>query len=68
MTRLNIRTINGAKHNGHLEYRFRRIQNRAAAVLDAYDDSAEPEALDLIAHLHRLPVDVIKKRSIWRSD
>ena len=59
MNRLNIRTVNGARHNGLLEPRYIKIQNRAAAVLDALDE--DDESLELIAHLHRLSIEQIKK-------
>lgn len=95
MARLNIRTINGAKHNGALPDRYKRVQNRAAAVIDAYiammtfdddndnnddDDNKsnkvqqnlnnyndleitddKVEELKLVAHLHGLSLDTIKK-------
>lgn len=61
MTRINIRTINGAKHNGHLDSHHRRVQNRAAAVLDAFDEFGESLNIDLVAHLHRITVEQIRK-------
>lgn len=61
MSRINVRTINGAKHNGHLDSHHRRVQNRAAAVLDAWDEYGESLTTDVIAHLHRITVEQIKK-------
>jgi hypothetical protein len=61
MKRNNIRTINGKKHNGHLDIHHQRIQNRASAVLDAYDEFDESMDIDLIAHLHRLPAKQIEQ-------
>lgn len=61
MDRRNIRTVNGAQHNPHLDPRYVRVQNRAAAVLDAWVDYGDPLPIDLIAHMHRLPVEQIKK-------
>ena len=58
---VNIRTVNGAKHNGHLQPHHQRIQNRAAAVLDAWDEFGETLPIDVVAHLHRIQVDQIKK-------
>ncbi|CAF0872979.1 unnamed protein product [Rotaria sordida] len=59
MKRLNIRTINGSIHNGHLEHRYRKIQNRAAAAIDAFNEDGE--SLELVAHLHRISIDQIQK-------
>lgn len=59
MKPLNIRTINGSRHNGHLEHRYIKIQNRASALLDASDE--DDEYLELIAHLHRLSIEQIKR-------
>ncbi|CAF2637171.1 unnamed protein product [Rotaria sp. Silwood2] len=61
MSPVNVRTVNGAKHNGHLPLHYQRIQNRAAAVLDAWDEFGESVSIDLIAHMHRIHVDQIKK-------
>jgi hypothetical protein len=61
MGRINIRAINGQKHNGHLETRFQRVQNRASAVLDAYDESEQCVEIDLVAHLHRIPIKQIEQ-------
>ncbi|CAF2648239.1 unnamed protein product [Rotaria sp. Silwood2] len=60
MNRSNIRTVNGAKHNGHLEHRYKHVQNRAAAVIDAWNELEDEESIDLIAHLHRISIDQIK--------
>ena len=35
---MNIRTINGAKHNSHLGCRYSCIQDRAATVLDTWNE------------------------------
>jgi hypothetical protein len=61
MKRPNIRTVDGAEHNPHLEHRYRRVQNRAAAVLDAWDEVDSIGTLDLVGHLHRISTDIIKK-------
>ena len=61
MSSLNIRTVNGAKHNGYLHVRHQRIQNRAAAILDVWEEHGEALSIDLIAHLHRISVEQIKK-------
>jgi hypothetical protein len=58
-SRVNIRTINGIKHNPTLPPKFRRAQNRAAAVFDAWDEFGETYPLGVIAHLHSLPVEQI---------
>ena len=57
--RLNIRTINESIHNGHLEHHYRKIQNRAAAAIDAFNEDGE--SLELVAHLHRISIDQIQK-------
>jgi hypothetical protein len=61
MKKINIRTHNGAKHNPHLSSHHRRVQNRAAAVLDAWDEFGESNPIDVVAHMHRLSVIRIKK-------
>ncbi|CAF1474305.1 unnamed protein product [Adineta steineri] len=61
MSRINVRTINGAKHNGHLDSHHQRVQNRAAAVLDAWDEYGETLNIDVIAHIHRIKVERIEK-------
>ena len=61
MTRTNIRTINGKKHNGHLDIHHQRVQNRASAILDAYDELDEPVDIDLIAHMHRITAKQIEQ-------
>jgi hypothetical protein len=61
MSRINIYTINGAKRNGHLAFHYRRVQNRAAAVLDAFDEFGESLSIDLVAHLHRISVAQIRR-------
>ncbi|CAF5190595.1 unnamed protein product, partial [Rotaria magnacalcarata] len=38
MNRSNIRTVNGSRHNVNLERCFIKIQNLAAAALDALDE------------------------------
>jgi hypothetical protein len=63
MQRANIRTINGLPHNGSLPTRYRRVQNRAAAVLDAWIDieaGCPSDDLSLTGHLHRLSCDTIR--------
>lgn len=61
MSRLNIRNVTGAKHSGHLERRYTRIQNRAAAVLDACNDFGEGLTIDVVAHMHRISINQIEK-------
>ncbi|CAF4499515.1 unnamed protein product, partial [Rotaria sp. Silwood2] len=61
MSSVNIRTINGAKHNGHLPAHLQRVQNRAAAVLDAWIAIDESCSFDIVAHLHRISIDQIEK-------
>ncbi|CAF4164381.1 unnamed protein product [Rotaria sp. Silwood2] len=61
MSPINIRTVNGAEHNGQLPTRYQRIQNRAAAVLDAWDEFGESLPIDLIAHMHHINADQIRK-------
>lgn len=61
MKRLNIRTVNGARSNPHLDSRYVRAQNRAAAVLDAWNEFGEALPIDLVAHLHRIGTDQIEK-------
>lgn len=61
MGRINIRTINGKKHNGHLNIHHQRVQNRASAVLDAYDELDECMEIDLIAHLHKITTKQIEQ-------
>ncbi|CAF1545639.1 unnamed protein product [Rotaria magnacalcarata] len=39
MNRSNIRTVNGSRHNVNLERCFIKIQNLAAAALDALDEA-----------------------------
>ena len=58
---MNIRTVNGARRNGHLQHRYRRIQNRAAAVLDASNEYGETIPIDVIAHMHRISINQINK-------
>ena len=58
---MNIRTVNGARRNGHLQHRYRRIQNRAAAVLDALNEYGETIPIDVIAHMHRISINQINK-------
>ncbi|CAF1660057.1 unnamed protein product, partial [Rotaria magnacalcarata] len=61
MTRPHIRTINGAQHNGHLGDRYSRVQNRAAAMLDAWHEFGESLTIDVVAHMHRLSITQIEK-------
>lgn len=56
----NVRTINGPAHNGHLGHRYRWLQNRASAVLDAYEEFDEGLNIDLVAHMHWISVQQIK--------
>jgi hypothetical protein len=57
--RVNIRTVNGQKLNPLLSPKFQRIQNRAAAVWDAYDEYGCGHSLEMVAHLHRISVEQI---------
>ena len=59
--RANVRTINGNKHNTSLAPKFQRVQNRAAAILDAWNPFGESHSLELIAHLHSLKVEQIRR-------
>ncbi|CAF2058737.1 unnamed protein product, partial [Rotaria magnacalcarata] len=61
MSRKNIRTVNGARHNGQLEFQYQKIQNRAAAILDACEEFGESLSIDLISILHHISVDQIRK-------
>lgn len=62
MGRVNIRTINAAKHNGYLPRRYQRVQNRASVVLDAYEEfGIKSFTIDVVAHMHRLSVQQIEK-------
>ena len=58
---MNIRTVNGARRNGHLHHRYRRIQNRAAAVLDASNEYGKTIQIDGITHMHRNSINQINK-------
>jgi hypothetical protein len=57
MSRINICTINGAKHNDHLDFRYQRVQNRASALLDAWSEYGESMTIDLLTHLHHISVE-----------
>lgn len=59
-SRANIRTVNGARRNPLLHSRYIRIQNRAAAVLDACEEFGEGYTIDLVAHLHKLSISQIE--------
>ena len=61
MNPINIRTVKGARHNGQVDFRYHRVQNRAAAVLDACEEFGEFLDIDIVAHLHRLDVNQIRK-------
>ena len=51
----NIRTVNGRKHNATLPSKYWKIQNRAAAILDAWDEYGGPAMpLEVVAHLHKM--------------
>ena len=39
MSSVNICTVNGEKHNGHLQTHYQQIQNRSAAVLHVYGEA-----------------------------
>ncbi len=38
MSRINVRTINGAKHNGHLDFHYQRVQSTVGAILDTSEE------------------------------
>ncbi|CAF1609594.1 unnamed protein product [Rotaria magnacalcarata] len=61
MTRNNIRTVNGARHNEQLECQYQKIQNRAAAILDACEEFGESLSIDIISILLHISVDQIRK-------
>ena len=61
MPHFNICTINGTKHTEFLQYRYRRVQNRAATVLNIDGSDHSLESLDLITHLRHIPIDLIHK-------
>ena len=61
MNPINIRTVNGARHNGQVDFRYQRVQNRATAVLDACEEFGESLDIDIVARLHRLDVNQIRK-------
>ena len=77
-SRPNIRTVYGAGRNPLLNLRYIRVQNRAAAVLDACEEFGEGYTIDLVAHLHRISVsqiethlygepNVIERRFVFKS-
>ena len=61
MSRRRIRTTNGARKNPHLDAKYIRIQNRAAAIIDAWEEYGEALPIDTIAHLHRLSTGQIEQ-------
>lgn len=61
MSRRNIRTVNGAKHNPHVDHRYARVQNRAAAVIDASEEFGIGFPIDLVAHLHKISEKQLKQ-------
>jgi hypothetical protein len=57
--RINIRTLNGNKHNPLLPPKFQRIQNRASAVWDAWEEHGSGISLEMVAHLHKISLEQI---------
>ncbi|CAF3553648.1 unnamed protein product [Rotaria sp. Silwood1] len=57
--RVNIRTVTGNKHSPLLPSKFQRVQNRAAAIWDAWNEDGRGLALELVAHLHRISAEQI---------
>ncbi|CAF1219630.1 unnamed protein product [Rotaria sordida] len=57
--RVNIRTVTGNKHSPLLASKFQRVQNRAAAIWDAWNEDGHGLALELVAHLHRISAEQI---------
>ena len=60
MKRPNIRMVTGTRQY-YFDQRYVRIQNRAAAVLDACDDLGMSHSIELVAHLHHLQISQIEK-------
>ncbi|CAF2647245.1 unnamed protein product [Rotaria sp. Silwood2] len=56
---VNIRTVSGNKLNPLLPSKFQRVQNRAAAIWDAWNEDGRGLALELVAHLHRISAERI---------
>ncbi|CAF3006289.1 unnamed protein product [Rotaria sp. Silwood2] len=52
--RINIRTMNGKKHDPFLPTKFQRVRNRVAAILNAWTENRDSFSVDLVAHLHRV--------------
>ncbi|CAF4889710.1 unnamed protein product [Rotaria sp. Silwood1] len=57
--RVNIRTVTGNKHSPLLLSKFQRVQNRAAAIWDAWNEDGRGLALELVSHLHRISAEQI---------
>ena len=60
----NIRTVNGLPHNGVLATRYQRVQNRAAAVIDAWvivEQEGSTGDLFMVGHMHQLSINQISK-------
>ncbi|CAF2647305.1 unnamed protein product [Rotaria sp. Silwood2] len=56
---VNIRTVSGNKHNPLLPSKFQRVQNRAAAIWDAWNEDGRGLALEFVPHLHRVSAERI---------
>ena len=61
MSRINIRTKKGARCNRHLSHQHQQVQNRASAIIDAWDEFGESMEIDSVAHIHRISTNQIKK-------
>ncbi|CAM4823802.1 unnamed protein product, partial [Rotaria magnacalcarata] len=61
MVKVNIRVVSNLKGNGHLSIHHQHAQNRAAAVLDAHEEFGESMMIDIVAYLHRISVEQIRK-------
>jgi hypothetical protein len=58
--KVNVRALNGIRCKGDLSLRYKRLENRAAAVLDAWiQNEDEPSSFDIIAHLHQVSMSRI---------
>ncbi|CAF5037165.1 unnamed protein product, partial [Rotaria sp. Silwood1] len=57
--RVNIRTVTGNKHSPLLLSKLQRVQNRAAAIWDAWNEDGRGLALELVSHLHRISAEQI---------
>ena len=63
MNPINIRTGNGAKHNGQVDFRYQRVQNRATAVSDACEEFGESLDIDIVCTSTSIRCESNSKRS-----